>query len=58
MKPSYSFGLLNICTLLLLFAKLEDEFYIRWEFVFMPTILLCLIKISSVIFEILKYEEN
>ena len=41
---SYSFCLFNFVTLMFVYAKIEDNFYIDWEYVFIPTILFCLLR--------------
>ena len=42
---SYSFPLMNFLTLMLIYAKTEDDMYISWEYVFSPTLIFCLLKI-------------
>lgn len=35
--PSYSFAVLNLSTLALIYAKFEENLYIKWWFVFCPS---------------------
>ena len=37
--PSYSFSFFNLITLALFYAKIEVDLYIKWLYVFFPTLI-------------------
>ena len=50
---SYTFCLLNSISLLLIYAKIEDDLYLTWEIILSPTILFCTIKILQSIYSLI-----
>jgi hypothetical protein len=55
---SFTFCILNLLTLMLVYAKNEDDLYISWEIALCPTIFFCLILIMETLVSLIKIDVN
>ena len=53
-----TFCILNLLTLMLVFAKNEDDLYMSWEVALSPTIIFCLILIMESLVSLIKIDVN